>query len=243
MRNMAFYDKLSKLNDELYQGAKDFGTWKLLDTYEDKTGILITLYDIGNNETLFCVKGTDVSIQEIKATIKDLGADGKMLFGFIPAQAKSAQKYYEQIKNKYKNIIFTGYSLGASVVQILASQYNNETITFEAYGIKHLINCNPKNIINFGNNWDPIFMCNFINQVGNIYIIPGNKNTVIINHFPHHYGKPSQATKLNISKLEYLKQASIRQIHKSTNRLQKYIKQGIIPNVTDRINQFKNHQT
>ena len=58
MRSGDFYNKLSELNDALYQGAKDFKDWKLLDTYSDLSGVFVALYDIGNNETLFAVKGS-----------------------------------------------------------------------------------------------------------------------------------------------------------------------------------------
>ena len=88
MRSLSFYDKLSDLNDALYKGAKDFKDFKLIDTYSDSTGVFIALYDIGNNETLFAIKGTD--------SLLDLVMDGLLWMHKATIQENSAAKYYKR---------------------------------------------------------------------------------------------------------------------------------------------------
>lgn len=208
MRSMSFYDKLSELNNALYDGASDFNGWRLLDTFADKTGLYIAIYDIGNNETLFAIKGTDFDTKHIKDTIVDvIGNDLFLWAGFAPAQAFTAHAYYNRVKNKYSNVIFTGYSLGGSIAQLLGVAFGNEVITFEAYGVGHIANRFYKsNIISFGNKADPIFMINFLNQIGTIYMMDTDNSWGMNNHFYGNYGKPSHSKKLEIPKAKYLLQ-------------------------------------
>lgn len=201
MRSGQFYDKVSGLSQFLYTNfGQNYEDWIVQDTYNTKSGVNICLFDIGNDETLFAIRGTQVEFtQELK---RDLTADIVMYLAKVPNQYKHAEIYFEQIKHKYKNIIFTGYSLGGSIAQMLGGKFGNETICFEPIGTRGLQTPQyENNIINFGNTMDMFFNSKLKNQVGLLYIMPIGPNKefypkgipFINTHFPQNYGKPSQA--------------------------------------------------
>lgn len=108
---------------------------------------------------------------------------------------------YEDINNKYDNVSVAGYSLGGSLAQIVCNETGAEGITFEAYGVGDIVK--PKyttQIINFGNENDPIYKINIQNQLGVNYIIPDSDSSFesgksISKHMPNHIGDISKATK------------------------------------------------
>lgn len=224
MRSMQFYDKLSKLSGYLYEKpGRDYLDWKLLDKYEDNSGVFIELFKT-NNEFIFAIRGTEIT------DFKDLEADKQLANRQIPNQYKAAEKYYNNIKNKYTNIIFTGYSLGGSIAQMLGNEYAKETICFAPFGTADIVK--PKHsgfIMNFGNIYDVVFTSNFDKQIGDIYIMNveqtiTNKPGMLKHHFKN-YGKPSDSQlysgKRNKDSL-YKKYFRIKQ------DANKYIRKGLI---------------
>lgn len=223
MRDGSFYDKLSALNNYLYKNfGKDYQGWKVLDTHSTNSGVNICVFNI-SNETLFAIRGTEVFTRNVQEIKRDFTADGAMVAAKIPRQYKHAEEYYESIKDKYPNIIFTGYSLGGSIAQMLGGKYGNETITFEPYGTRGLQNpIYDKNIINFGNTLDIIFLTKLKDQVGLIYVMPITKQHVIYPkdtpgfrwHIFPNYGKPSEAEPYKLIR----------------DRITDYVKNGIFNN-------------
>lgn len=192
MRNGKFYDDLKELNQSLYHGVKDFKNFIAIDSFEDNTGIKIGIYH-KDNEYYFVILGTN-----ILSLKKDWQANRAMCEGKIPKQYYSAEKFYKAIKDKYPNIIFTGYSLGGSIAQMLGSTFGNETVCFEPYGTKNLKQGKySNNIINFGNFHDWVFTVNFQNQIGKTQIMDVNADSKEAPnwywHQYHLYDTPSKA--------------------------------------------------
>lgn len=209
-RNLNFYKDLQKLNDYIYhtkQYDKPKG-WQYVDKYDDKkTGMYAEAYQNYNNEVVMVIRGLE------KESIKDFYAAVPMELNIIPAQVEPAYKFYSQLNDKYENVLISGYSLGGSVAQILGNDLGAETVTFEAYGVGDFIN--PKhteNIINFGNENDPIFLKKIDKHLGTTYVIPNKnfnndniyfsenqysisniKNMNLEKHFPSNYGDISKA--------------------------------------------------
>lgn len=246
MRDGSFYDTLVELNIHIYKQAKDFNNWKVLDTFADNSGVYIALYDIGNNETLFAIRGTQLVGKE------DLLSDIAMAFTQeLPSQFHRAETFYKQIKDKYPNIIFTGHSLGGSIAQMLGTKYGNETITFEAFGVGKLLNNHTDNIINFGNNYDLVFMINFEHQVGHVFILPVKfiYQNWLYAHKLEYCGKPSKAKE--ITEPKYVYKAKVQSlcnknlnvaynaISDTTHVVNKYVRKGILPDAKQKVNDFQ----
>ena len=138
--------------------------WNYVDNYEDKkTGFYAEAYQNKKGEVVMVVKGTDASQLYKPSGVVDFGKDFvinglQMEFNKIPNQVEPAYKFCKKLQQQYNKIILSGYSLGGSVVAILGNDLNLETITFEAYGVGEFIEPRyTENIINFGNENDPIF--------------------------------------------------------------------------------------
>ena len=96
----------------------------------------------------------------------------------LPNQYVDAINYYNEIQKTFprSKIVFTGHSLGGSLAQLMGNLTGNETVTFNAYGVGNLLNGNinyenSKNIRNYGNINDLVFMMNFDNQLGHTQVI------------------------------------------------------------------------
>lgn len=231
MRAGSFYDKLLELVGVMYSNPRqDFNEWKCLDVYEDKTSLRIGLYDTGK-EVIFSICGTNMK------QWGDWVADIALANKHIPAQAHHAEIYYNNIKDKYKNIIFTGYSLGGSVAQILGCKYNKETITFGAFGVGDIIN-GGRNIINFGNEKDFVFMSNIEKQIGDVYMMPIKTLKIeprnMLRHWNVLYGKPSTAVKVDIKKNK-----SLYTDYNKVKEVSNYVKQGVLQ-TADNLKDYSN---
>ena len=102
-----------------------------------------------------------------------------MLRKYVPVQTDNARKVYREIKSAYPNcnICLTGHSLGGSLAQIVGSETGAETVTFSAYGTANLHGINSKynkNITNYGNAQDAVFVANIDNQIGKTMILNSN---------------------------------------------------------------------
>ena len=218
MKSGSYIDSLNELNQSLYKGLNDYKDFKAVDSYSDNTGLYIGIFQ-NKSDTIFAVRGTDV-LSGIEEFLKDSEADKTLFERNIPKQLDSAEKYFNSNKDKYANIIFTGYSLGGSIAQILGNRYGNETYTFEAFATgsfesqKH-----SGNIHNFGNLNDPIFKADLKNHIGNVYAIPSKINLSGFCHIYPLYGKPSTAKKID-------KNIDIDSVYKDVKKVEPYVKQG-----------------
>lgn len=111
-----------------------------------------------------------------------------MFLSKMPAQSNDAIAVYEKIRQQYPHaqIILTGHSLGGSLAQIVGAVFDVETVTFNAYGTKNLINTNmtvhPDKITNYINLNDyNVITKNTHNQIGTCYSI-GTRGFSINNH-------------------------------------------------------------
>ena len=209
-RSINFYKDLQKLNDYIYhtkQYKKPEG-WICIDKYNDKkTGMYAEAYQHYNGEVVMVIKGMNIP------DLKDIVSAERLEANRIPSQVEPAYKFYSQLSDKYENVVISGYSLGGSIAQILGNDLGVETITFEAYGTGDFIKPNhTENIINFGNENDPVFLKKINKQIGTTYIIPketvdndkvyysenkysvSNINNINLGkHFPGNYGDISKA--------------------------------------------------
>lgn len=191
MRSGQFYDELQHLCKIVYDCPKqNYKQWVYQEQACCKDGLFVAIYT-NNENTAFVIRGTE--------DIQDVKTDLNMWLHKFNSQFSSAFIYYIKIRNKYKNIIFTGHSLGGSIAQYLGTTCGNETITFQAYGIAN--NYDKKhvnNIINFGNLYDPVFISNFKNHVGNNYIMPIQASNISFKyHFLDTCGHASQAKQID----------------------------------------------
>ena len=111
------------------------------------TGFQASVITNGNN-IIIAYAGTNSFIDFVHS---DLAMGLKQL----PIQNKEAIRLYEKIRQQYPHaqIILTGHSLGGSLAQIVGAVFDVETVTFNAYGTKNLINTNmtvhPDKITNY----------------------------------------------------------------------------------------------
>ena len=237
MRNWQFYNDLSDLNDTLYNKIQNYKNYLLINTYLDNTGVVIALYKL-KNDIIFAIKGSEILP---KFDVKDLLADIDLWVHKYTKQFISAKQYYDRIKSKYSNIIFTGYSLGGSIAQLLCKEFGNETICFEPYGTgKTLCNC-----INFGNIWDIVFMQNPNQMPGRTYLIsvspPKSGIRDFETHLPFQHGIPSNSKLITTNledNLSYFKRNSLKKIKNSYKDIKDYVRDGVIPSTKQRINQL-----
>ena len=237
MQNGSFYDTLAALNEALYDNISEFNGWKVIDTYTDRTGLFIQLFEMNEDTIIFAIKGTDFKPKT--GILADIIADLSLVKKEVPAQYKNTENYYKQATTRYKNIIITGYSLGGTLAQMLGSKYGNETVTFEAFPAGSMATTtNTGNIINFGNLCDPVFKADFKNHIGKVYIMPvKGKSGNIKYHYYKYYGKPSQAkefsgTPKDINSIYTDTEKAIQQVKQAKD----YVTKGIIPSVKDKVN-------
>lgn len=165
-RDINFYKELERLNYSLYPNSViKINTWDFVCKHNDKqTGMYAEAHKNSNGEIVMVIKGTDVK------DMRDLVSDAQLENSKIPNQSEPAFQFYRDLKEKYGNVIVSGYSLGASVAQIIGNETGAETVTFAAYGVGDIVKPNnTENIINFGNEADPVFQKNLDNQLGTIY--------------------------------------------------------------------------
>ena len=198
MRTGSFYDDLSDMSCLIYQGIKkNYKNFKYIESYSDKTGVYLEFFEY-KGEGVIVICGTH--------DLKDLHNDLQMVLNFLPEQVDVVNLYYLKKKKDY-NIILTGHSLGGSIAQIIGNLNNAEAVTFEAYGTGDIISKkHDSKIRNYGNKFDPIFISNFNQHVGKIFLMPIKANEKSMKrHMPNNYGKPSQAKECreNISTNKY----------------------------------------
>lgn len=212
MRNGSLYDDLLVLCKNIYSKPKqDYKEWKYQEQAFSKDGLFVAIYS-NEKDTVFAIRGTE--------DFNDVKTDFKMKLHLDNSQFQSAFIYYLKIKPKYRNIIFTGHSLGGSIAQYLGTITGNETVTYEAYGVAD--NYKPKytsNIINFGNLYNPFFIVNFKNHIGKNYIMPVKASEKSIYwHFLENCGKPSQAKQINYDPSTTFKQDIVKPVLKDIKR-------------------------
>ena len=77
--------------------------------------------------------------------LQDIQSDLQMLGNKLPNQYEDAKKTYENVKKQYpnSNITVTGYSLGGSLAQLVASGDNKtKAVCFEPFGVVDIIKNN-----------------------------------------------------------------------------------------------------
>ena len=108
----------------------------------------------------------------------DFKNDIAMALKNLPGQFKCAKDFVKTIESnpklKNKNITLTGHSLGGSLAQLIGAMYGYNTVTFNPYGTKNILDkynlrYKEDNIINYCNRHDVITTINSQNHLGTIY--------------------------------------------------------------------------
>ena len=93
--------------------------WSSIKNYEnDKNGFKAEAFEDTNGKIILVYAGTN------PLTWKDDKTDISMAFKKFPQQVYDAYLAYEDLNNRYDNVIVAGYSLGGSLAQIVC----NETV-------------------------------------------------------------------------------------------------------------------
>lgn len=174
-KNLTFDNEMKALSLGVYKDNKNSipKDWvRFSERDNESTGFHAeTFYKKGT--VVISMRGTDLTSSQ------DLSNDFGMWKNHkIPSQYVDAINYYNEIQKTFPSskIVFTGHSLGGSLAQLMGNLTGNETVTFNAYGVGNLLNGNinyenSKNIRNYGNINDLVFMMNFDNQLGHTQVI------------------------------------------------------------------------
>ncbi len=179
---------------DLSNAVIDFSTpegWTMLENTETGTGLAVAVYARdANNDSKFddyvvAFRATEIS------SINDLFNDLQIGLDQVPTQYNDAVDFYEQFKqnnpnfesNNNNNVVFTGYSLGSALAQLMGATYEStpdshysETHAFNGPGTNHLLDN-----LNLDNNIEYTTVNNYINMsdvIGNL------AETQLLNLFP-----------------------------------------------------------
>ena len=147
--------------------------WIKVSEYDQKSGFHGEAF-YKEGKVVIAMRGTDDK--------EDLVNDIDMAKKKLPNQYLDAQNFYEKVKKEFPNqkIVFTGHSLGGSLVQLMSNDTGCEAVTFNAYGVGDILQGNVRdnldNIRNYGNINDVVFNNNIDNQIGGTYVIKKNYN-------------------------------------------------------------------
>lgn len=212
MPNIEFNKELQKFSQHVYGNGKSQspqGWIQISQKANQKTGFYAETY-VKGKELVIVFRGTDTQ-RGIKEFAYDVSNDMDLYLGDLPYQAVDAREYYNEVKKEFKDyhITFTGHSLAGSLSQIMSYETGEDAVTFNAYGVKHILNTSktPPNIINYGNANDPVFIQNIDNQFGKTYIMNNypnaegtvykekgfNTNVSLEDHFMENIGDISNA--------------------------------------------------
>jgi len=178
--NQKQYDnELKSLSIGVYKKNKSFipKDWIKVSEFDKKSGFHGEAF-YKDGKLVIAMRGTDDK--------NDLANDIDMAKKKLPSQYADAQKFYEKVRKDFPNqeIIFTGHSLGGSLAQLMSNKTGHETVTFNAYGVRDILQGNVRdnldNIRNYGNINDTVFNNNIDNQLGNTYVIKKNYDEAFI---------------------------------------------------------------
>lgn len=177
MTNYKLHEDCKKLSWAVYQDEKpkNINVWQYKKSIQDSNGFYAEVYERDNN-IILALRGTDFNYG-VKELIRDVDDDLQIsTMNLLPSQLKNARMLYNEYARLYPNahIILTGHSLGGSVVQALGAETGAETITFGAYGIANTHSPSfkyTKNITNYGNSQDAVFVSNIDFQLGKTIVL------------------------------------------------------------------------
>ena len=181
-----FDNEMKALSQGVYKGneksiPKD---WIKVSEFDKKSGFHGEAF-CKNGKVVIAMRGTDEVVNDlIKEDI------GHLAMKKLPNQYVDAQKFYEKVRKEFPNqeIIFTGHSLGGSLAQLMSNKTGDETVTFNAYGVRDILQGNVRdnldNIRNYGHVDDTIYNTNLRNQLGKTYMIGYGKGNEYITKSP-----------------------------------------------------------
>lgn len=181
-----FDNEMKALAQGVYKGNEKLipKEWIKVSEYDQKSGFHGEAF-YKDGKVVIAMRGTDEFVNDfVKEDI------GHLAIKKLPNQYVDAQKFYEKVRKDFPNqeIIFTGHSLGGSLAQLMSNKTGLETVTFNAYGVRDILQENVRdnldNIRNYGNVDDSTYNLNLRNQLGKTYIIGYGKDSEYITKSP-----------------------------------------------------------
>ncbi len=133
----------AKLANAVYNfGIPEVDGWKLVEQvskdsgmqaggyFNESTGEIIVAF----RGTEFCINPISCSFDELKESLRDVGADSALTVGESPEQFQDAVEYIVDLTERFPNIpiTLTGHSLGGSLAQGMGYTFGLETFAFNS---------------------------------------------------------------------------------------------------------------
>ena len=129
-----FDNEMKSLSIGVYKGNEKSipKGWIKVSEYDKKSGFHGEAF-YKDGKVVIAMRGTNDK--------DDLANDVDMAKKKLPNQYADAQKFYEKVKKDFTNqeIVFTGHSLGGSLAKLMSNKTGHETVTFNAYGIRDIL--------------------------------------------------------------------------------------------------------
>ena len=214
--------------------VKNWNTLSEFDNTSKNKDFDAKVYKQGNR-VIIVFAGTNIYRQN------DLRNDNAIMNGKIPAQYGDAERLYNLVKSKYGNcnIEFMGYSLGATISNLMSHRTGLPSHAIAPIGSKHIADSNKdyfkfddSKIVTYGKMADGFFRYPLINkkQSGTIILLPDLKTNQkgyldknIENHYLHNY-MPEQFSKSKVFDINRLSEKLIQSIKNEYGLIENIIK-------------------
>ena len=151
-----------KFNDNLYFSCCFYKQSNLFNDLHCETGGTSTVDDVSQQGTSTDQQATSTDQQGKHSCSKSCYQNST---SFSLNYINIAKDIIEKVKKEdidFKNVIFTGHSLGGTIATIMGIMYNKTSIAFQSPGDKHYLHLiglqAHKNTYHFGHDADPLFM-------------------------------------------------------------------------------------
>jgi hypothetical protein len=193
MANWQFHEEMKQLDKKSYdifslkEGQTIKGNnliWRVETvSYDPSTNFKAVAYSNGKN-LVFSFVGTENS--NLRESNLDWRTNIDMIKYKVNKQFTAGEDWYKSVLNnpKYKKYLKynTGHSAGGSEGVLFGKKYGVDTVTFNAYNVRDIVETSPltfsrnPNIINYGISNDLTFTVGGLDHLGETYVFEGPKS-------------------------------------------------------------------